>query len=246
MITPLMVPHTGQKQTTEPHTKPIYDKPSANNWQSSVPTTPTGPVGPKDYLKDIPEVPEYTSPTYDASTDAGSKYLEDGALSSNQLNDMISSGSPLMESARNTGMSIANQRGALNSGQAGDIAMGTMIQQAQPFAINDAQTVARVDQGQQQHFNGLDAAARQMGLNSDFTRWNHALQVDLNERGYDEQDRQQISQIFGGMADSILNSAARIMTTPDQVWDQTKSDVLSGIFNDLKPFFGGLLNFELS
>ena len=58
--------------------------------------------------------------------------------SAGRLDQMLQSGSPLMERAKTQGKQSANSRGLLNSSMAAGAAQGAMIDRAQPFALQDS------------------------------------------------------------------------------------------------------------
>ena len=58
--------------------------------------------------------------------------------SAGRLDQMLQSGSPLMERAATQGQQMANSRGLLNSSMAAGAAQGAMIDRAQPFALQDS------------------------------------------------------------------------------------------------------------
>jgi len=63
---------------------------------------------------------------------------DEADTSAGRLDQMLESGSPLMQRARTQGMQQANSRGLLNSSMAAGAAQGAMIDRAQPFALQDS------------------------------------------------------------------------------------------------------------
>ncbi|MHB0775431.1 hypothetical protein [Halomonas sp. WWR20] len=86
-----------------------------------------------------------------------------------QLQQMLSSDSPLMKLSATQGQQQAAQRGLLNSSMAGQAAQGAMISAATPFAQQDAQTYFQNSQAntdrQQQAFMSDLQYQQQRGLN---------------------------------------------------------------------------------
>jgi len=95
-----------------------------------------------------------------------------------QLDQILSSDSPLMQRAATQGAQVANSRGLLNSSMAAGAAQGAMIDRATPIASQDAQTYFQNNQSnadrdmtdytQRLGFEqGLAQTAQEYGLRSD-------------------------------------------------------------------------------
>lgn len=101
-----------------------------------------------------------------------------------QLDDMLASDSPLMQRAAMQGQQMANQRGLLNSSMAAGAAQGAMIDRAQPFAQQDAQT----------HYANSQANAGR-SMQDYMSDKQHQQQRDLNQQGFGF-DTQRMAQEF--------------------------------------------------
>lgn len=95
----------------------------------------------------IGQVAGYTPTTATAVTaQTRDNVVTPQATSQYQLNQMLQSGSPLMENAATSGYQAGNRRGLLNSSMSVEAAQAAMIKAATPFAQQDAQTNAAANQ----------------------------------------------------------------------------------------------------
>ncbi len=221
-----------QGTTLPPTTKPVPE-----------PGKPLGPGVDGRGMK-LPDSPTFTSPELDATKGQG--FLNSDSYAKNQMNDWLNSDNELMRSAGASGLKQANSRGALNSGQAAELSQKAMVDTATPFVINDANTSAKFDSANQDHFNRMDEAAVNMGFTADLAGFTNTMNIDLAERGYDAQERQLVGQIFGNLTDTMLGGMFRVMTDDGNTWDQTKANDAEGVINAMKTWYAGLYDFELA
>ncbi|MCG7598411.1 hypothetical protein MHM84_01265 [Halomonas sp. McH1-25] len=104
--------------------------------------------------------------------------------SQGQLEQMLSSGSPLMKLSATQGKQQAAQRGLLNSSMAGQAAQGAMIANAAPFAQQDAQT----------YYNNAQANATR-SMQDYMSDKQYEQQLGLNQQQY-EFDTGKLAQQF--------------------------------------------------
>lgn len=119
-----------------------------------------------------------------------SRDIASGDLSSNQLNDITSQDSPLMQRAKSEGMLTAAKRGLQNSSIAAGAVQGAMVDKATPLALQDAQTTFTQGRANQDATNtaaqfGADAenaaALQNAKLATDVSQQNAALQTDVSK-----------------------------------------------------------------
>jgi hypothetical protein len=92
------------------------------------------------------------------NVNASTKQVDPNSLSQNQLANMTSQDSPLMQLASRSGQRLASARGLLNSSISAGNAQAEMVKAAQPFALQDAQTNASQQLANQQSENQVNLA----------------------------------------------------------------------------------------
>lgn len=99
-----------------------------------------------DYTSKVYENSPYANRNYNVQAgqaDAHGRTAQENEMSAYQLEKMLNSGSPLMKRAAAQAMAGAGGRGLMNSSIAQGAAMGSMIDRAQPFALQDATSHGR-------------------------------------------------------------------------------------------------------
>lgn len=170
--------------------------------------------------------------TYDPSKlgEANKWNVTDNQTVQGQLNNILSSGSPLMKQAETTGLQQANNRGLLNSSIAAGAAQNAMIANATPIATADADvhsrsagynaetsnkfSIANVDAENAAKNFGAQAINRANEFNSTqaFTKQQDLFQANVkasldqinNEMEMDKQSQAVYGTLSKGFADAML------------------------------------------
>lgn len=144
--------------------------------------------------------------------DAFTRQAQENEMSAYHLEQMLASDSPLMQRARMQAMAGAGGRGLMNSSIAQGAAMGSMIDRAQPFALQDAtmhgraatESLAARNQAEltnaqlltNANVAGMNANANRDGslLNADLTGQNDLLRHTLGIETREDQQQWQEMQ----------------------------------------------------
>ncbi|GAB6873645.1 hypothetical protein [Halomonas shantousis] len=123
--------------------------------------------------------------------------VSQGQTSAGLLNSMLKSDSPLMKQAATQGRQQAARRGLLNSSMAAGASQGAMIQNAQPFALQDAQTYANLAQFNTGQENQMRSQQNQiMGQGALQDSGNYFDQAQFNANA-ENQMRSQANSLLG-------------------------------------------------
>lgn len=122
-----------------------------------------------------------------AMPEAQQSNVTEGMTSAGRLDQMLGSDSPLMKRARTQGQQEAAQRGLLNSSMAAGAAQGAMIDRAQPFAMQDSNTLVQNQQFNTEAQNQRGLLQSQM-IGQDFQdRQQQGFQMDRDAALFDQQ-----------------------------------------------------------
>lgn len=126
-------------------------------------------------------------------------------MSAYQLEKMLASDSPLMQRARSQAMAGAGGRGLMNSSIAQGSAMGSMIDRAQPFALQDAASNSR-------------AATESLAAQNSSSQQNAQLDTQAGIAGMQARSQRDQQLLAGelGVKQDFLRAALAMETREDQ------------------------------
>lgn len=122
----------------------------------------------------VGKTPEAKATGFDAFTQS----VPDAELASSQLNKITSQESPLIKRARQQGLTLANNRGLINSSIAAGAAEGAMVDRATPLAQQDA----AIFQGQRLQNQADINRSREVstGRETDVSQFNANIEAERN------------------------------------------------------------------
>ena len=106
----------------------------------------TGPMYKQAFAQAKPLLQQSNTPMAQATAStvtAKSREVKPEETSQYQLDKILNSNSPLMQTANTQGRAYANSNGLLHSSMAAGAAQDAMIKNAQPFALNDADVYSK-------------------------------------------------------------------------------------------------------
>ena len=191
----------------------------------------TGVDGEHNYTGNVgidPSLIDFTQRTYENSDYANRNYnvnagraqahtrtAQEEEMSAYQLEQMLASDSPLMQRAAAQAMAGAGGRGLMNSSIAQGAAMGSMIDRAQPFALQDAQSHGR-------------AASESLAARNQASLTNAQLKTQAGIAGMQagaSRDSQLLASELGGRQDLLRHTLGMETREDQQKWqaEQTKN-----------------------
>lgn len=135
-------------------------------------------------------------------------------MSAYHLDKMLGSDSPLMRRARMSAMAGAGSRGLMNSSIAQGAAMGSMIDRASPFALQDASTTAR-------------AASESLAARNQASQLNAQLGTNASIAGMQagaQRDSQILGSELGGRQDLLRHMLGTETREDQQAWQERQNE----------------------
>jgi len=184
-------------------------------------------------------------------------FNDTNALMTTKVNNVLKQGSPLLDTARTGAMQYGESRGLLNSRQNAQMGQQSMINTAMQMVAPDAQAEQQrlsAEQAAQYGYNQSNQAGQiagameqqRQGFESAMSRDSQQFQEHLAKLGYDANEVQQLSAIYGNLVDSQVSAMGQIMRTPDNKWDQKKQDDFESVINASKGWLSSLYGIPLS
>lgn len=134
---------------------------------------------------------------------------------SGQLSGILASGSPLMQLAKSTGESSANQRGLLNSSISAGAAENAMIANATPIAEQNATTYSNAASANQSAENAFKTTNAANTFNAQQNAYNQNIATANQQSSQQSQQQQSLQSQIGGMNQQLNNDIATIQTNPN-------------------------------
>lgn len=112
-----------------------------------------------------------------------------------------------------------------------------LVQESQKNLIQEINT---------RHGNTLAMLEKDYGFKFDMQDQMNTFNQEIAQMGFDQQNTQALSSIFGSLVDTQLASAGRVMATPDATWTQNMQDDMEGMINASKEWLAGLFKIDLA
>lgn len=115
-----------------------------------------------------------------------------------------------------------------------------------PVAQHEAETARAFESQRIQNQQTMDMMERDWGYKFDLNEDTQTFQRDLAEMGFDQQDSQQVGQIYGSLVNTMLSNMGGVMRQPDATWTQEMQGDFETAINASKKWLTGLYDIPLT
>jgi hypothetical protein len=159
------------------------------------------------------------------NTQPMTRELDPNELASNQLSKITSKDSPLMQLSATQGQQYGNSRGLLSSSISGEASQNAMIQNATPFALDDAGKYTNLHDRNMDWTNQFKMSDKQFGQAGMLQKDQQGFQAGENVLDRTHQSAMQQAEFgFRGTQNELDRALQKYLQTSNQTWQSGEAD----------------------